>query len=236
MLEANSNLNRYAKIAGWAYLVAMTTSIIGYIPNQYIVAGDLAQTATNIIGNERIFRIGIASNLLTYLIDIALIWALYLLLKPVNEKLALLAVFFRLIETGCLAMGVTDELVTVRLLTSSIYSGLMETNQLYSFARISMASYASSFSVGFIFLGLGSTVFSYVLLKSGYVPRFLSGLGIFSSLLVGLGTLLVIVFPEFRKLFPYGYGPMGVFEVGLGLWFLIKGVSIPAHVKDKNGF
>jgi uncharacterized membrane protein YbhN (UPF0104 family) len=232
VVEVNSNLKLYAKITGLAYLVAMTTSIIGYIPNQYIVANDLVQTATNIIANEQIFRIGIASNLLTCIIDVVLIWMLYLLLKPVNEKLALLAVFFRLIETGCLAMGVTNELVAVRLLTSSIYSGLMEPNQLYSFARISMASYASSFSTGFIFLGLGSTVFSYVLLKSGYVPRFLAGLGIFSSLLIALGTLLVIVFPEFRKLFPYGYGPMGVFEVTLGLWFLIKGVARPAKAGD----
>ncbi len=227
MIETNSNINRYTKLAGAAYLVAMATSILGFIPTQYIVAGDVVQTATNIIANERIFRIGIASNLLTYIVDIALILALYLLLKPVNKTLASLAVFLRLMETACLAMGVTDELVTIRLLTSSTYSGLMEPSQLYTFARISMASYASSFSVGFIFLGLGSTVFSYVLLKSGYIPRFLAGLGIFSSLLVASGTLLVIVFPEFRKLFPYGYGPMGIFEITLGLWFLIKGVAIP---------
>ncbi len=150
-----------------------------------------------------------------------------MLLKPINEKLALLAVFLRLMETACLAMGVTDELVTIRLLSNPTYSTMMEPKQLYTFARISMVSYASSFSIGFTFLGLGSTIFSYLLLKSGYIPRLLAVLGIFSSLIVALGTIFIIVFPEIRKLFPYGYGPMGIFEVSAGLWFLIKGVKFP---------
>lgn len=212
--------------------MAMATSILGYIPAQYVVGNDLAQTASNIIANERLFRIGVASNLLTYIIDIALIWALYSILKPVNENLALLALLLRLMETACLAMGVTDELVTIRLLTNPAYSGMLEANQLYAFARISMVSYASSFSIGFTFLGLGSTVFSYLLWKSGYIPRFLAGLGIFSSMLVAVGTLLVIIFPEIRKLFPYGYGPMGIFEVTLGLWFLLKGLELPSNPRS----
>lgn len=230
-MENNRALNRIARIAGAAYLIAMATSILGYIPAQYVVAGDITQTAANITANERLFRIGAASNLLTYIIDIALIWALYILLKPVSEKLALLAVFFRLMETACLAMGVTDELVTIRLLTSPAYTGMIEPNQLYTFSRISMVSYSSSFSIGFTFLGLGSTIFSYILWKSCYVPRFLAGLGIFSSLIIALGTISIIVFPEVRKIFPYGYGPMGLFEISLGLWFLIGGVKTPAQKK-----
>ena len=228
------SINRSARIAGAAYLIAMATSVLGYFPAQSIVGSDIAQTAANIIANERLFRIGIASNLLTYIVDIALIWALYLLLKPINEKLALFAVLLRLIETACLAMGVADELVTIRLLTSPAYSDLMEPTQRYAFARISMVSYSSTFSTGFTFLGLGSTVFSYLLLKSGYIPRFLAFLGIFSSLFVALGTVLIIVFPEIRKLFPYGYGPLGVFEITLGLWFLLKGVKISALSEENR--
>lgn len=84
--------------------------------------------AINIILNPSkigVISILFASNLLTYIIDIVLIWALYILLKPINEKLALLAVFLRLMETACLAMGVTDELVTLRLLSNPTYSAMM---------------------------------------------------------------------------------------------------------------
>ncbi len=39
------------------------------------------------------------------------------------------------------------------------------------------------FTIVAIFLGLGSTVFNYLFLKSGYIPRILAAWGIFSSLL-----------------------------------------------------
>lgn len=227
MEETFPSLNNSAKIAGIAYLIAMATSILGNLPSQQMITGDVTETANNIIAHERLFRVSIASNLLTYLIDIVLIWALYLLLKPINKKLALLAVFLRLLETASLAVGVIDELVTVRLLTHPDYLKALEPNQLYAFARVTMSTYGAGYSVGFTCLGLGSTVFSYLLLKSNYVPKALAGLGIFSSLLIGVGTFAVIIFPELRKLFPYGYGPIGIYEVTLGFWLLIKGAPEP---------
>lgn len=228
MEETFPSLNKSARIAGVAYIIAMATSIVGFIPpSQLIVSEDAAQTASNIIANERFFRVGIASNLLTYIIDVALIWALYQLLKPINQKLALLAVFLRLIETASLAVGVIDELVTVRLLTHPDYLKALEPGPLYAFARVAMSTYGMGFSVGFTFLGLGSTVFAYLFLKSNYIPKALAAWGIFSSLLIGLGTFAVIVFPEIRQLFPYGYGPIGIYEVTVGFWLLIKGVSEP---------
>jgi hypothetical protein len=54
-------------------------------------------------------------------------------------------------------------------------------------------------------------------------------------MLIALGTFLIIVFPEIRKLFPYGYGPMGIFEVTLGVWFLIRGVKISTTEENTHG-
>jgi len=46
-----------------------------------------------------------------------------------------------------------------------------------------------------VFLRLGSTVFSYLWFKSRYIPRALAALGIFSSLVLALVTLAIMVFP-----------------------------------------
>lgn len=73
-----------AKVAGITYLIQMAASILGYIPPQRFTSGTITQVATNIMANEGFFRIGIASNLLTYLTVVVLTWALYLLLKPIN--------------------------------------------------------------------------------------------------------------------------------------------------------
>lgn len=134
----------------------------------------------------------------------------------------------RLVEIIVLSNGIVDELLTIRLLTHPDYLKLFDTNQVYGFAKIAMASYGRAFDVGFIFLGVGSALFSYVWLQSSYIPKALAGWGIFSSLLIGVGTFVVILLPQLRGIiFPYSYGPMGIFEVGLGIWLLLKGIKAP---------
>ncbi len=95
--------SRAAKLAGLSYLVAMVTGLFAefyvHFPSSLIVNGDVAKTAGNILANERLYRFGIANNIITFVIDVVLIWSLYVLLRPVNKNLALLAVFFRMIET-----------------------------------------------------------------------------------------------------------------------------------------
>ena len=50
------------------------------------------------------------------------------------------------------------------------------------------------FYIGFVFLGFGSTIFAYLLFKSRYIPRVLAAWGIFSSSLLAIGSLAVILF------------------------------------------
>jgi peptidoglycan biosynthesis protein MviN/MurJ (putative lipid II flippase) len=82
-------------------------------------------------------------------------------------------------------------------------------------------------SVGFVLLGLGSAVFAYLLLKSRYIPKALAGWGIFSSLVRAVGTLAIMVFPSLGAVGLVYMMPMGICEVGLGLWLLIKGIQAP---------
>jgi len=78
-------------------------------------------------------------------------------------------------------------------------------------------------------LGLGSTVFAYLLYKSRYVPRALTGWEISPSLVLASGSLAMILFPWFAANASMTYMvPMFFYEVPLGLWFLVKGVSAPA--------
>src|SRR5678816_4429177 len=91
--------SKAARIAGLLFLIAMATGLFAeffvHFPSALIISGDAAKTVNNIIENERLYRIGIANNIITFAIDVVLIWALYVLLRPVNRNLALLAVFFR---------------------------------------------------------------------------------------------------------------------------------------------
>ncbi len=84
-----------------------------------------------------------------------------------------------------------------------------------------------------IFFAVGSTLFSWLLLRGRMIPVALAWLGVIAS------VLLVVILPlQLAGLFggPMAWSasitwlvwlPMLVFEVTLALWLLIKGVSMP---------
>jgi hypothetical protein len=217
-----------AKIVGFLYLFQMATAIFGqsFVRDRLIVAGDPTRSAQNIIGAERLFRLSIAGDLLTYTGVIVLIWAFYVLVRPVNKNLALLAVFFRLAETAVLCVATVNSLVVLKLLSGSDSLKTFKVGQLHSLAALAMSVQGFGMSVAFILLGLGSTVFAYLLLKSRYVPKILAAWGIASSLVLAVVTFAIIIFPNLGALGLTYMMPMGLYEVGLGLWLLIKGIKV----------
>ena len=80
-----------ARVVGATYVVALIPAVFTefYVRGQLLVSGNAAQTALNVGAHERLFRLGIASNLAVFAIDIALITALYVVLNPINRSLAL---------------------------------------------------------------------------------------------------------------------------------------------------
>jgi hypothetical protein len=207
------------------YLIQMATGVFTqiYARGSLIVSGDPAQTAQNIIDSERLFRIGIASDLATYTAVLVATWALYVLLRPVNRNLALLAVFFRLIELAIHFNVTLNSLAVLRLLSGAEYLQSIDASQLHSLAQLALGVQGEGVNMGFILLGLGSAVFAALLFKSQFVPRVLAGWGVFSSLLLATYALSIIVFPKAGALQVAPMLPMGIYEVTLGFWLLLRG-------------
>ncbi len=220
-----------ARIAGLLYLVAMATGLFAefyvHFPSALIISGDVAKTASNIMAKEQLYRIGIANNLITFTIDVVLIWTLYVLLKPVNRNLALLAVFFRLVETTIACIAIIISYVAMQFVSDADHLKAFDTNQIQALT-ILHDTYALSFVVVAIFLGSGSTIFNYLLFKSRYIPKALAAWGIFASLLLLMSQFAIIIFPDVEKIIiPACYGPIAIDEIALGFWLLIKGANIP---------
>lgn len=87
-----------ARVVGVAYLLAIAPALFAefYVANE-LIADAAAETAKNILAHERLFRLGIASNVLMFAIEVVLIASLYVVLKPINRNAALIATFWRLI-------------------------------------------------------------------------------------------------------------------------------------------
>lgn len=229
--ETTPTQHRAAKVVGFLYLIQMALAIFGesFVRNRLIVPRDAVQTAANLAASERLFRLSLAGDLMIYASVVVLFWGIYIILKPVNKDVALLGAFFRLIEQAILAVTTFFGFIALRLLSGSVYLQTVDTAQLQAFARAFLSMYGIGLSIGFVFLGLGSAVFSYVWLKSRYIPKALAILGIFGSLLLTVMTLVTMVFPRVYEVLGMSYMmPMGLYEVGLGLWLLVKGLRTPS--------
>lgn len=235
MSGVDASQRQAARVAGFTLLIGQLPAIFAefYVLGQLIVYNNAGETARNIMAHERLFRLGIASNMIVWVLDIVFITALYVILKPVNRSLALLATFLRLIETAVLVVITLNDFDVLRVLSGADYLRAFDVNQLAALARVSIGAHGSGYIVGLIFFGLGSAVFACLWYESGYIPRALAGWGIFSSLLVGLSTFAFVIFPDFAKMVTPGvYAPIFIFEVTLGFWLVLKGLR-PAIVSQR---
>jgi len=228
MTEADTIQRRWARVVGFSYLFALLPAIFAefYVSGR-LVSGDAIATAHNIIAHERLFRLGIASNLLVFAADVLLVTALYVVLERVNRRLALLATFFRLIETTILIVAALNDFYVLRLLTGGSSLTTVSPDLLAGLARVSMGAHGSAYGVALVLFGFGSPVFCYLWLRSGYIPKPLAIWGLVASAWIGICAFAFVVFPDLEKVITIGYfgGPIFLFELTMGVWLLVR--SIP---------
>jgi hypothetical protein len=185
--------------------------------------------ARNIIASERMFRLGTATDCVMLAGGIVLIWSLYVLLRPVHRDLALLAVLLRVVETAVTVSATIASLIAVRLLSGREYLDVFEAGQLHALSRLARNAFGLGQDVGFVFLGMGSAIFAYLLLRSRYVPRILAGWGVFASLLLAASNLVFFVFPGVAGTLLYAsLAPIGIYEMTIGFWLLLRGARLSA--------
>jgi hypothetical protein len=221
-----------ARVVGAIYLLAMATSMFAelYVRMPLFVRGNAVQTMMNIASTERLFRAAAVIHLITFASDAVIAVALYIILAPVNRNIALLGAFWRLADCAILSIATLNDFAALRFLSGVDYLNAFDRNQLLALGRVFLSIRAAGFQFGFVFLGLGSTVFAVLWLKSRYVPRALAMLGIFASLLLALAELLFLVFPAWDAASrQVHFLPMFLFEVTMGFWLLAKGIREPAE-------
>jgi hypothetical protein len=214
----------YARVAGILYLALVPLGFFGMIVTSgLVVPADAAATARNILASETQFRLSIVAALLVQVVNIFVVLALYRLLKPVNQDMARLMVIFILLGVPIAMLNELNQLaVLVVLHGESTLTGFTP-GQLQAFVPLLLNLHQLGISIAGIFWGLWLFPMGYLVIKSGFLPRFIGIL-----LIVGCLGYLVDSFAAF--LFP-GLGvniAMFTFwgEVILPLWLLIKGVNV----------
>jgi hypothetical protein len=220
-----------AKVAGFSLLFSMVIVVFAnyVLLNPLIVRGNAVETARNIMAHETQFRVALTCFLAYSAIVVILLAAFYVILKPVNEGLALVGALFRLVFATMWLLSTLNMLGALRLVGGAGYLQAFEADRLQVLARLNIAATFDDYYVGLPFFGLAATVCAWLWLQSRYIPKGLALFGVVSSAWCVICAFVFLIFPGFAKpVDPYWFdSPMAIFELILGVWLLSKGIRTP---------
>lgn len=161
-----------------------------------VVPADAAATTANIIGSTGLYRAAIAAFLIVVILDVVVAWALYVLLRPGNESLALLVAWLRVVYAAVFAFALVNLFDVAQLLSgATVTAGQSELLQAQ--VASSVASFANGWASALAIFGLHLVGLGALAFRSAAFPRLLGALVI----LAGTGYLA----DSFGKILLPGY-------------------------------
>jgi hypothetical protein len=188
---------------------------------------DAGKTVKNIATHASSVRYGIILYLVNFMGDILAAWALYILFKPTNENLSLLAAWLRIIYT-VMSLAAVMNLLTVLQLTSHYnYLQAFTNDQLQTQVMIALRSFRDDWSFSFTFFGIYLILLGYLAFVAKYVSKIIG----ICLMIAGAGwlsdSLQPLLFPSVNLSIGMitGFG-----ELVFMFWLFIKGVRL----KEQN--
>lgn len=217
-----------AKVAGLAGLLTMPFVVFANfaIQERLVVARDAAATAQNILAHETLFRVSIACDLIYSAGLLVLASSLYVILKPVNRNVAVIATLWRAVYALMWVRMTLNLFDALRLIKGADYLQAFEADRLNAIARLYLSARSDQYYVGLLFWALAATACGYLLYRSNYIPRALAAFGVIASGWCAACTLAYVVFPQFSQAVNLWWfdTPLALFELATSLWLLFKGL------------
>ena len=220
---------RIARVGGLLYLIIIAGGLFGeaFIRNKVIIPSDAEATAAHLKTPESLWRFGLAGEFFMLTCTVVLALILYVLLRPVNGDLALLAVFFNLISVAVEAGNELQLLAALSPLGNAAYLAAFTPEQLQAMTSLSLKAYGYGFGASLVFFGTECLVLGYLIFRSGYMPRLIGVLMSVAGLCYLTNSFVLYASPALSNmLFPAILIPSFFGELALCLWLLSKGVNM----------
>jgi hypothetical protein len=222
--------NRLARTAAVLYLAIIASGIFAFfvVRGSLVVPGDAAATAANVLAGESFFRLGIASDLVMILSDVALAVVLFVLFRAVSPLLATLAAFFRLAQAAALGVNLVSLFVGLRLLGDEATAAL-GAERAQGLALVFFDAHAIGYTLALLFFAVSLFFLGLLVWRSGFVPKVLGALVLLAGagyLVDGFANVLLTNYAAYADVFAMVvFLPAIVGELAFALWLLVRGVG-----------
>jgi hypothetical protein len=202
-----------ARIAGVAFLLYIAAAFPAMVISSRATAGsDIATRLATMAQHAFDVRLAAVLSLIGCFCALVLGVTLYAITRVQDRDLAMIGLACRVAEG---VTGGTGLAATLALLSSVNAAG---SEALGAFV------FADTVFVAATFFAVGSTIFSWLLLRGRMVPTWLALVGVVGSAVVAVAMPLETLHVLSSSVAQLTWAPVAVFEVVVAAWFIIKGV------------
>ncbi len=220
-----------ARVAGAIYLLEVLSGPFGliYVPNALVVTGNAAATAANILMHETMFRFAILSDLYSGVVSIFLVLALYRLFNDVDHYQAVLMVILGGVVVAPIFFMNSLNWIAALMLVHGAGSPAFTIAQQDALAMLFVRLHGQGNVVNGLFWGLWLLPFGVLVIKSGFIPRFLGYWLLIDGLAYVALTRIGILAPQYHDIGFLIAQPALFGELAIVLFLVIKGANVPAE-------
>ena len=211
-----------ARLAGFSYLFYIAVAFPSMMLMSRATAGaGMAVRLASLAQHASDVRLAAVLTLFGCFCALALGVSLWAITRDQDADLAMLGLTCRVAEgvTGAVSIPATLALLALAMATGPNAPDPAAAQTLAAFVL------DDSFVVAASFFAVGSTLFSWLLLRGRMIPTALAWLGVVASVLVVVGLPLQLGGLLHGSITQLMWIPMAAFEIPLGFWLLIKGVA-----------
>lgn len=222
--------NKTSRVLGVAFLLQAITSLVSglILKLALIVPGNISESMINIANKPWLMRANILGEMITALGIIFLGAILFVTLRKQDEKMALVALGFYILEAALLAASRIAAFSLLRISQEYVTAGHLA--NLLTIGNLAFESMNFGYTLLMLAFCLGAILFYYLLYKSGIVPRALSLWGLITVSFLLIWTLLAIFGYEVPFFLYLPYVP---FEFVIGVWILVKGMNDTSETQQR---
>ena len=210
------------KITGLLFLIQIVTYMIG---NQFLTSPVINSPdyLTSIYENSNQLLIGTLLEFICAIAVVAIAVLLFPILKKYSDRIAMWYVVFRISEFTIIVFSKIKILSLIPLGQQYVNATMSENENLKTFGNIILNEYSIAVLMVMVAFSIGAFMFYYLLYKSKLIPRFISVWGLIGVTLVLTANIFELSDNSLGMLI---YMPMGLNELFLGIWLLIKGLNL----------
>lgn len=167
------SLRTAAVVAGLGYLLGPVAYAEFNLYPKLVIPGDLVRTVANLVAHKGMFGAMILCYLLTFLLDVVVAWALYVMLAPVNRALSLLTAWFRLVYAAVVLVALMNLVHVFTLVTAPENLTLAGSGAVNAQVKWGLDAFRSDWSMSLTIFGIHLLLLGWLIFRSGYVPKWI---------------------------------------------------------------